>query len=181
MRIYSRLFVGLHSFLILSCNNLTKHSLIDDAGKKNLELQADQLAQAFIGGDYKTLVHFTHPAIVEKLGGPEKSIDYLKKQVTELNDQGVKFKTLKMGFPEKFVQAGTEIHTLIPETIYMTVPRGILKSDSYLIAVTKDRGKNWYFIDTASIDSSNVRQTLPNYNFELRIPKQKEPVLIDSR
>ena len=175
MRVYLLLYGVL---LICSCKSQNKSLNIDSVLKKNLQDQLTQMTHAFISNDYETLVKFTYPSLVEKAGGLEKSIEQVKKDIEDLKEQGVTFDSISIGQPTIFVSAGEEIHTLIPQTLFLNVPRGTLMSESFLIAITKDEGLTWYFIDTAEIDNNNVKKTLPNYNSDLKIPPKKDPILI---
>lgn len=177
MRVYLLLFCLL---FVCSCKSQNNSLYVDSTAKRNLQNQLTQMTQAFVSNDYETLLKFTYPAIIEKAGGLEKSLEQIKEDIEGLRTQGITFDSISIGQPTVFVEAGEEIHTLIPQTLFINVPRGTLMSESYLIAVTQDKGETWYFIDTAEIDSNNVKKTLPNYNLELRIPLQKDPILIKS-
>lgn len=178
MRVYLLFYLSL---IICSCKSQNKSFNVDSTAKKNLETQVNQMTQAFISSDYETLVKFTYPAIVKKAGGIENSVAQIQKDVEDLKAQGVTFDSVSVGEPSIFVRAGEEIHTVIPQTQFLNVPRGTIKAESYLLAITQDQGKTWYFLDTAEIDSNNVRKILPNYNFDLKIPPSKEPVLIKAK
>lgn len=140
----------------------------------------NKTAESFINSDFESIIDFTYPSIIEKAGGKAVALQKVKEDIDYLRRNNITYDSVSFGDPTTFVKAGDEIHTIIPETIFMRSPRGRLKSDSYVIAISKDNGKKWYFIDTAAIDSSNVKNILPNYNFELKIPAYKNPVLIDS-
>ena len=168
-------------FFISSCNSQSKPLYINDTIKHELEVQLNRMTQAFITNDYETLVKFTYPKLVEMAGGSDKAIDHIKKVIEGMKDDGMSFDTLFNGRPTIFVKAGTEIHTLIPQTILLNVRQGKLKTESYLLAITQDEGKTWYFIDTANIDNNDIKEIFPNYNFELKIRPSKDPILIDSK
>lgn len=178
MRIY--LFLCL-SLIIWSCKSQDKSFEVDSVTKLNLTTQVNQMVQAFISNDYAALVKFTYPPIVKKAGGQESSVAKIKNELESLRLQGVTFDSISVGEPSIFVKAGEEIHTLIPETQFLNVPQGLLRSESCLLAISKDEGKTWYFLDTADLDSNNIKSTVPNFNFELKIPPFKEPVLIKGK
>lgn len=165
-------------FLVCSCKSQNKALNIDSTTKKNLQEQVSQMIHAFVSSDYETLIKFTYPSLIEEAGGPEKSFEQIKKDIEDLKNQGVTFDSVYVGQPTIFVNAGEEIHTLIPETMFVNGPRGTLMSESYLIAITKDKGLTWYFIDAAEIDNNNIKKMLPHYNLDLKIPPKKDPILI---
>jgi len=143
-----------------------------------IKQQAESTANAILSDDYETLIRFTHPRVIELVGGREKMISLIKKGKVEMSQQGISFDKVIIGTPSKTVIAGDEIHCLVPQTIFMKVPKGKMKSHSHLLAISRDGGENWYFIDTVKLDKDNIKNVLPNYNFDLKLPAKKEPVFI---
>ncbi len=66
----------------------------------------------------------------------------------------------------------------MPQTVFMKVPNGKMKQESHLLAISKDNGVYWYFIDTVKLTDENVKSVLPNFNSDLKIPAKKEAVFI---
>jgi hypothetical protein len=144
-----------------------------------IKKQAEQLAMAVLSDDYQTIIKFTYPKVVESLGGPDKMIAIIKKGNTEMANQGISFHKVIIGEQSgKVVNAGNEIHCLIPQTTFMKGPGGKVKTETYLLAISKDKGKHWYFIDAAQLTNENVKSVLPNYNAELKLPAKKQPEFI---
>ena len=140
--------------------------------------QAELTAKALLNDDYETLIRFTHPKVIELVGGRDKMISLIKKGKIEMGQQGISFDKVTIGTPTKTVVAGDEIHCLIPQTIYMKVPKGKMKSETQLLAVSRDKGTSWYFIDTVNLNKDNIKSVLPNYNFDLTLPTKKQPLFI---
>jgi len=95
-----------------------------------------------------------------------------------MGQQGISFDKVIIGKPSKTVIAGDEIHCLVPQTVYMKVPKGKLKSETQLLAVSRDNGSNWFFIDAVSLNKDNIKRVLPNYNFDLVLPTKSEPIFV---
>ena len=156
---------------------LTKVSF-GQVDSKVIKEQAESTAKALLNDDYETIIKFTYPKVIELVGGRDKMISLIKKGKVEMGQQGITFDKVTIGKPSKTVIAGDEIHCLVPQTVYMKVPNGKMKSETQLIAVTRDKGTNWYFIDAVNLNKENVRRVLPNYNFDLILPTKKQPVFI---
>jgi len=140
--------------------------------------QAELTAKALLNDDYESIIRFTYPKVVELVGGRDKMILLIKKGKIEMEQQGISFQKVVIGEPSKTVIAGNEIHCLVPQTVYMKVPKGKIKSETQLIAVSRDKGVNWYFIDAVNLNMDNVKSILPNYNVDLILPEKKQPVFI---
>lgn len=133
---------------------------------------------ALLNDDYETLLKFTYPNVIALTGGPDKMISLIKKGKIEMQQQGITFDHVVIGKPTAVVKAGNEIHCMVPQTVFIKVPKGKMKSKSHLLAVSKNGGRHWYFIDTVNLTSENIKLVLPNYNFDLAIPPKKKPVFI---
>jgi len=140
--------------------------------------QAELTAKALLNDDYETIIRFTYPKVIELVGGRDKMISLIKKGKIEMGQEGISFDKVTIGKPSKTVMAGDEIHCLVPQTVYMKVPKGKMKSETHLVAVSRDNGVNWFFIDAVSLNKDNIKSVLPNYNFDLILPPKKEPIFI---
>jgi hypothetical protein len=105
-------------------------------------------------------------------------ISLIKRGKIEMGQQGISFHKVTIGEPSKTVTAGNEIHCLVPQTIYMKVPKGKMKSETQLIAVSRDNGTNWFFIDAVNLNKDNIKSVLPNYNFDLALRTKTLPIFI---
>jgi hypothetical protein len=146
--------------------------------KKRIKEQAESVAKSLLEDDYETLLKFTYPKIIELSGGPDALIELIKNGKAEMSQQGVTFDKVMIGEPSQTVKAGDEIHGIVPQTVYMKVPTGIIENESYLLAISRDDGNHWYFIDGANLTPQSISTLLPNYNPALVVPSKTQPRLI---
>ena len=107
------------TFLLTFLTTLTFAQVDSDVIKK----QAELTAKALLNDDYETLIKFTYPKVIELVGGRDKMISLIKKGKIEMGQQGISFDKVIIGKPSKTVIAGDEIHCLVPQTVYMKVPK----------------------------------------------------------
>lgn len=141
-----------------------------------LSSQAKAMTDALIAKDYKTFVRFVYPKVIKLGGGEENMIKLLESGMETLKNQGFTFKSCSVGTLTKLVKAGSEFHALVPQQIIIETKTGTLLSNSFLLAISADAGKTWKFIDLAKVTDENVKQLLPNYNAELKIPEKQPPI-----
>ncbi len=137
------------------------------------------MAEATISGNYQALAKFTYPKIVEIMGGQEQMAEIIEKEIQQLENQGITLVSVKLGTPEKVYKAANELHCLVPQTIVLKLNAGNMAQESFLLAVSQDAGKNWYFVDTAQLTNDSARQLFPAFNQDLKIPAPKEPVFVE--
>src|SRR5688572_11812553 len=159
----------------LAIGQVDHEKVVDNSKVKE---QAEMTAKSLLENDFETLMKFTYPKVIELVGGRDKMISLIKKGTVEMDQQGISFDKVIIGEPSKTIMAGEEAHCLISQTIFMKVPKGKIKSETYLLAISKDSGNHWFFIDTVNLTMDNIKKVLPNYNPELIIPGKKQPEFI---
>ena len=132
--------------------------------------QAKDMSALFLAKDYEGFSKYTHPNVVKNMGGNKKMIATLKTSFKEIEDQGVVFTAINFATPSKMIAVGDEIQCTLPQMIEMKVPGGTLTANTTLIALSPDKGANWYFIDTAGNNLVNMQQLVPTLSNELVIP-----------
>ncbi len=145
---------------------------------ENIKRDGNKMINFMIEKDYESLSRFTYPVIVEWMGGKERMINLISKEMQRIEDQGVVFLELSLGEPEKLYTAGKEIHCLVPQKVILENNDGKIISSSHLLAVSVDLGENWYFVDTAQLTSENVTVLFPKFNSDLKIPAKIQPEFI---
>jgi hypothetical protein len=132
--------------------------------------QANVLSQAMMKGDYQTIVNNTYPKAVQMAGGKEKMLELINSGISQIQSMGISFEAISTGAPGKFYKAGTEIHCLVPENITFKTPNGRILSHSNLLGISSDDGKSWTFLDLNNSSTDKIKQILPNFNPDLKLP-----------
>ena len=141
-----------------------------------LKQQANIAAQAAVHGDYKTLVDYMYPKMVDVGGGEVRMVNLTDSTMKALKAQGVSFESAAIGSPGKFYKAGAEIHCIIPEFITLKIPDGHLLVQSNLLAITGDGGKTYKFLDMNKDTIALIKTMFPNFNPDLKIPEPMAPI-----
>ncbi|AMR33778.1 hypothetical protein A0256_21235 [Mucilaginibacter sp. PAMC 26640] len=146
-------------------------------GNSALKTQADLVAQAVVSGNYSTVIDYMYPKVIQMSGGKAKLLQMMTTGINQMKTQGVSFINASVGTPGKFYKAGTEIHCLVPEIINMKTPGGTFAVHSNLLAISKDKGKNWTFLDLNKNTIAQIPKLFPNFNKELVIPEPSMPAM----
>ncbi|MBO3697733.1 hypothetical protein [Roseivirga sp. E12] len=157
---------------------LFSSSAIAQNSKAIIKEKATEVATATVNSDWDTVIEYTYPKIVQMVGGKEQMTSVL---INMMEQQQIEFISADIGEPSDIYTTGDDnLFSLVPQTIVMKMPNGKIKTESYLLAISEDKGLKWYFIDTAQITMQNVQVMLPNYNMDLVIPPKKQPILLDN-
>ena len=190
-------FSGIDSIIYLQKNSDVAISVYGDAAKggvvlvttsliknyQNLSIkikqQAEKMANSTINDNYDILIKFTYPKLVDLMGGSEKMKDIIAKATEGLKAKGMIIDNYKIGDVGKIFVAGKELHCIISDEISMKTNDGHLLINSNLLAVSMDKGENWYFMD-CNMGKERLLQLLPAFNDNLIIPAKQNPVKIDN-
>ena len=137
--------------------------------------------EAFRRGRLDEFAAYTYPAVVKQMGGKQKMLEMLEKGLADMAKEGFRFVSGVVLPPTQIVKAGPEFHALLPLKQVMSAPGGELTMTGHLLGISADGGKTWTFIDSAKLTPGNVRQILPNYNPELKLPPKTEPKFVPKK
>lgn len=174
MRLRSLLFACL---ILLIINVFGQSKTVDTVmARKTLMTSADSMATLFVKGDIKEYVRYVHPSIVKAMGGKNRMVSYLDSMVKSLKPQGVEFKNVQIAMGSKLFVVGSQLQAYVTQIQELKVPRGRLMATSYLIAISDDIGKNWYFIDTGNHNLVELRKLLPTLSKDMVLPEKQKPI-----
>ena len=81
------LCIGAATSLCTGCG--TRMTELDPAQRVAIRSEAQKCADAMLRDDFETVVSYTYPLIVEKLGGKEKMLEILRNGTSALKAKGV--------------------------------------------------------------------------------------------
>jgi hypothetical protein len=144
--------------------------------KKLIKAKVKEINDAVIKEDYVKVADLTYPGVVEMAGGRDKLIAVMKSGLKEMKSQGVTFQSGTVDEPSDIVTAGAEQYVVVPFMLTLKVPQGKLRQKSFVIGVSKDKGKTWTFVN-GDLDLKQVKQILPKLPEKLKLPERQKPVL----
>ncbi|HTQ64643.1 MAG TPA: hypothetical protein VMI12_07575 [Puia sp.] len=140
-----------------------------------IKIQAMDMARALIKNDFNTFVEFMHPKIIAYAGGKEKLKKNMDSASQAMVQFGVEFKKIIIGDPGPIVSFQDQLQCVVPQTTTLQTLLGQIEAETSLLAISPDKGKKWYFIDTNVYKADKLKKILPDLSTALVIPPQKEP------
>ena len=148
----------------------------DDApAGKVVKAQVEEMNAALLKEDYGKVVDFTHPKVVELMGGRDKMVSVMEAGTKDMKSKGFAFQSTKVDDPSEPVKGGSELFVVVPFRLEMKAPDGKLHIKSFVIGVSSDQGKSWTFVN-GDLEVKKVKQVLPNLPEQLKLPEREKPV-----
>lgn len=143
-----------------------------------IKIQAMDMARAVLAKDVNKLVSYMPPKLVAQAGGKEKLLaarDTLNKYMQQF---GAEIKKVTIGNPGSIVIYKNQWQAIVPQTTEMTVMSGRFIFESSLVAISEDKGRHWYFVDTSVYRGEKLKSVLPDLSPQLVIPPAKPPRVV---
>ena len=158
--------------ILLTPHGAAAQTRLTEEAAKQLRAQAEESSRAFMEGNYERLADFTHPKVVELMGGREKMAAAVRKGMAGVKSQG--FETLSYApaaEPTQVLREGRETYAILPTKLRMRTPGAVIYvSESFMIAVSADDGKNWTFVSGATADAARLKLLMPEVADKLKLP-----------
>lgn len=136
--------------------------------------QADAMGRAFIAKDYASFLKYSHPSVIRMMGGKEKMLADTTESFKAFEDEGVTFLNVTFTSPAKILESEGELQTTFTQMIEMKVPGGKVTAYARVIALSKDSGANWYFIDATEHTLEEMQRLIPSLHNDLVLPDRIE-------
>ena len=165
-------FCTIIPFLIL-CNFSFGQNSFSEKIKSDCKIMADAMLQK----NYSTIVDYTYPKIVEMAGGKTAMLKAAKSAFEKM-DESIVLEKITFGEPQKIYVAGKELHCIIPETLTINTDKGKIQATYSLLAVSPNKGKKWFFLETHKFTPMFLKNIFPDFNYNLIIPENTKPIII---
>jgi hypothetical protein len=153
-------------------------SLTANAQNRSVRIkeQALEVVKAALENDYETILSHTYPRLIELVNGHKKMNTMISDGMDSLKAHGIWITDISLGKPGKVFKAGKELHCIISERIVMQIKGGHMIINSNLLAISKDKGRFWYFLECRN--KEDLLQIVPEFNKKFIFPEKQDPIII---
>ena len=137
---------------------------------EQVQRDVDLCVRAVYRGDVDTVLRFTHPMILEKLGG----LDRVRADMEPIARQAVarKMSVESLTFPRSpdILQAGARRFAIVPTLIVIRAGDERMESLNYQLGVLEPDASGWKYVEGSRINSENVRDLFPDFPAGYQFP-----------
>ena len=144
---------------------------------QEIKARAEETLNSFLTGDYQKQIDLTYPKLVELMGGREKMISTVKEQMAGMKGQGFDPISTSVEVPKEIVPADSQLFAIVPYTLKIKTPKGVLTQQSYMLAISDKDNVRWTFIDVTGLDETQLKAVVPGAVGKLTFPQKQPPVL----
>jgi len=134
---------------------------------KACKTQAQLTSTATVKADWETTLRYTHPKLIERVGGREAMLKYLKEQRSTVSFELI---SLTVSGPTTLARSGNQLWAVVPQKGVFKVDRDTFEQATYMIGISENAGRDWWFVDGLGIEQLGL--TPPP---DFKIPKTSPP------
>lgn len=150
------------------------------SAQTNMQKKVGELAQrmmeATMNRDYKTVLDFTHPKIIEMMGGKAKALEITTREMDKVNESGG-IEKCDIQSVSEIVKVGNQLQCVISHQMIMRIEGTRYRVKGGTIGVSEDKGKNWIFLNVNSNDPNSIRQFIPKFSKKLKLPEKSMEII----
>jgi hypothetical protein len=135
----------------------------------NLNEQLLNMKNAFLEEDFSTVADYTFPKIIEMMGGKDKMVEVSKATFSKMKSQNYIVANISFKDPSEFLEYKGDLQGTIRQVLVMNTPNGRIQSETTLLAISQDDGKNWVFLDTSGFQKASLQSFYENLHPEMEI------------
>ena len=129
--------------------------------------------------DVSTVLDYTHPKIIDMLGGRSQAESALKAAFSQIQVQDMKLESLTFPAAPDFLQTGGTRFVIVPTKTILSISGQQVESLNYQfgVQVQENGTAKWKFIDGSRINKENVRSLFTDFPSDYQFPETDQKLL----
>jgi hypothetical protein len=151
-------------------------SVLSASSYPNLEVQANQITDAFIRKDYERYAELTYVTVVQASGAKEKYAKTTEKNIKEFEATGQRYLSYRAEPATQLFQDAGNLYAVVPTVQTVKSSDGTFRVYSYMIGVSSDNGQNWTFFSVGAVGRNGIELVLGQVASKFDLPPDRKPV-----
>jgi len=143
-----------------------------DAISNNEAVQADVRTNlnAIYNGDVETVLGFTHPKVIEMMGGQTEAKAVLKTALSKTQTMGMALESLAFPDDSTFLKTDMNHFVIVPTKSIITANGQRVESLNYQFGIRAIGTSKWTYIEGSRINNQNVKTLFPDFPPDFHFP-----------
>jgi hypothetical protein len=138
---------------------------------KTVQADVNEMLDATYTGDADTLLGYTHPKIVEMLGGEAQAKATLETALANIQSSGMELESLEFPQAPTFLETDEHRFAIVPTLSVISVNELRAESLNYQFGVQEQGATDWKYIEGSRINQDNVRSLFPDFPADYKFPE----------
>lgn len=155
-------------FLVFSSTAYADEELTE---AERVQQDVMRISDAVYGSDVDTVIEYTHPEIVEMLGGEDEARTALTEVLSQLAELNMTVESLTFPSDPVFLEGTESRFVIVPTLTIIAVNGRKAESLNYQIGILDTEATGWKYVEGSRINSENVQQFFPGFPEDYEFPE----------
>lgn len=138
---------------------------------EKVQKDVEACMRALYAGDVDTVINFTHPAVLAKLGGRVASRAAMVTAVQQIQKSGMRIESLTFPRPPEFLQGGDRWFAVVPTLSIFASGSQRFESLNFQFGILEPGAEAWLYIDGSRVEATDVTKLFPGFPESYRFPE----------
>ena len=151
------------------------HAAEDPTAK--IRASFERASEAVAASDTEAILESTYPGLVQQVGGRAAMRVMVTESLKDLERKNLVVVGTEIVSISQPLQAGAELHSIVRAKRTVKGPGGVQIQDTFMVAVSRDNGMSWTFVDGPQLTPKHIEALFPDFNEALELPETAPPVM----
>lgn len=137
---------------------------------KQVQTDVRKLVGALYENKLDDLLSFTHPALIEALGGTSLAKERLQETISMMQEKGMKLESLDFPASPTFLESRGPEYVIVPTLTVISANGQRLESLNYQIGTRSTESSDWKYVEGSRINKDNVQKIFPGFPPDYSFP-----------
>ena len=136
-----------------------------------VQKDVQELIRGLYHGDIESILSFTHPAIIEMMGGSEAARATVAEMVQPISRLGMKIESFSFPRAPVFLQGGGRSFVIVPTLMVIAAQGQRVESFNFQLGILEPGSDHWTYVEGSRINKENVQQLFPGFPSNYEFPE----------
>jgi hypothetical protein len=138
---------------------------------KTVQTDVLKLLQATDDADVDTVLRYTHPKVIEMLGGEQKTRSLLQTSLKQMRRNGVERESLEFPAAPTFLATTVNHYAIVPTLSILKRGGQRVESLNYQFGIKSVGAEHWTYMEGSRINKQNVKLFFPDFPGDYEFPE----------
>ncbi len=130
-----------------------------------------KMASAVYGADVETVLGYTHPKILDLMGGRSRAKSALETAFSQFQSLGMKLESMTFPDDPTFLKTDVNHFVIVPTKSIISANAQRVESLNYQFGIRQIGTAKWKYIEGSRINRQNVTTLFPDFPADYEFPK----------
>ena len=138
---------------------------------ETVQKDVESMVRALYSGDFVTVLDYTHPVILQGVGGRERALAAIEDSMSPMLKRGLRIESFAFPRAPEFVETDRAVFAIVPTLSVLELGGQRVESLNYQFAVLDGDRETWRYVEGSRIKPDNVRLLFPSFPDGHRFPE----------